>query len=156
AVNLLNRLVEELPESGLRRADLAQSLAGLADLLKVLGRGQEAEETSLRAIQHYEYAMVSFPHEPEYRRSLTLSYLQHVNLLWEIGRQTEANQLYHKALALHDPPDPVVHKELAWFLATNAEPHLRDAPLAVRLATKAVAARPESADYRNTLGVANY
>jgi Flp pilus assembly protein TadD len=33
---------------------------------------------------------------------------------------------------------------------------LRDAALAVRLAQKAVAAGPQSADYRNTLGVAHY
>ena len=33
---------------------------------------------------------------------------------------------------------------------------MRDASLAVRLAKKAVNARPQSGDYRNTLGVAHY
>ena len=38
----------------------------------------------------------------------------------------------------------------------SPEPCLRDAARPVRLAKKAVAARPESANYRNTLGVAYY
>ena len=45
---------------------------------------------------------------------------------------------------------------LAWFLVTSPEPCLRDAARALRLAKKAVTARPESANYRNTLGVAYY
>jgi Flp pilus assembly protein TadD len=49
-----------------------------------------------------------------------------------------------------------VNDELAWFLLTGPEPRLRDAARALRLAQKAVKARPESADYRNTLGVACY
>jgi eukaryotic-like serine/threonine-protein kinase len=62
---------------------------------------------------------------------------------------------FRKALEL-DPEDASVNEELAWFLATSAEPRLRDAGLAVRLAKKAVDARPQSAAFRNTLGVAHY
>jgi Tfp pilus assembly protein PilF len=54
------------------------------------------------------------------------------------------------------PEDPAVNNELARFLATCAELGLRDAALALRLAKKAVTARPESAYYRTTLGLAHY
>ena len=49
-----------------------------------------------------------------------------------------------------------MNDELAWFLLTGPEPRLRDAARALRLAQKVVTARPESANYRNTLGVAYY
>jgi Flp pilus assembly protein TadD len=78
-----------------------------------------------------------------------------VSLLWELDRQAEAAEPFRKALAV-DPEDPEVNNTLAWFLATCAEPRLRDPSLAVRLATKAVAARPKSASYMKTLGVAHY
>jgi Flp pilus assembly protein TadD len=66
-----------------------------------------------------------------------------------------ATRTISRALEL-DPKDPALNNTLAWFLATSPEPRLRDAALAVRLAKKAVAARPLSGNYRNTLGVAHY
>jgi tetratricopeptide (TPR) repeat protein len=155
AVNLLDPLVEQLPESAINRAELAQTLAGLADLLKDPGRRREAEEIRRRVIRQYETLKAGFPEVPQYRRNLALSYLKLVRLLWELGRPTEAADPYRKALEL-DPEDPGVNNEVAWFLATNPEPRLRDPARAVRLAGKAVTARPQSADYQNTLGVAHY
>jgi tetratricopeptide (TPR) repeat protein len=92
---------------------------------------------------------------PEHRLDLVLSYLGLVSLLWELGRQTEAAEPFRKDLEL-DPEDPVLNNDLAWFLATRPELRLRDAAQAVRLARKAVTAGPESANYRNMLGVALY
>jgi serine/threonine-protein kinase len=155
AVNLLDRLVEKFPQSAYFRADLANALAGLADLLKAPERRQEAETIRRRVIRHYEMLKADFPEQPELRRHMVLSYLQLVSLLWALGRQTEAVEPYRKALEL-DPEDPAVNNELAWFLATAPEPGLRDAPRAVRLAQKAVAGEPQSANYLNTLGVALY
>jgi tetratricopeptide (TPR) repeat protein len=156
AVDLLEPVVvKQLPYSVLSRAELAQTLAGLADLLTGAGRRGEAEEARRRAIRHYAALKAAFQEVPHYRRNLVLSYLELGRLLRELGRQAEAAEPYRKALEL-DPEDPAVNNELAWFLATSAEPRLRDAALAVRLAKKAVTARPQSADYRNTLGVAHY
>ncbi len=155
AVNLLNRLVQELPESAVRRADLAQAQAGLADLLNDVGRRSEAEEIRRKVIGHYEMLKADFPREPEHRRSLVLNYPELERLLWDLGRETEAAEPYRKALAV-DPEDADCNNELAWFLAANVEPRLRDAALAVQLARKAVAAAPDCADYRNTLGAALY
>jgi tetratricopeptide (TPR) repeat protein len=155
AVRLLDRFGEDFPESALRRAELARALAGLADLLEDPGQRQEAEEIRRQVIRHYETLRADFPEDAQYRRGLVVSYLELVRLLWELGRPTEAAEPYRKALGL-DPKDPAVNNELAWFLATNPEPRLRDAALAVRLAKRAVTTRPQSGNYRNTLGVAHY
>ncbi|HEV3447663.1 MAG TPA: protein kinase, partial [Gemmataceae bacterium] len=155
SVQLLDRPVDEFPESAMRRADLAQTLAGLADLLHGLDRRQEAEEIHRRVIQHYEALAADFREEPRHRRNLVESYLKLVGLLWELGRQSEAAEPYRKALKL-DLEDPILNNDRAWFLATNPEPRLRNAPLAVELAKKAVDDEQQSGAYRNTLGVALY
>jgi len=155
AVNLLNRLVEEVPESALRRADLAKALDGLADLFKDSGRRQEAVEIRRQVIRHYEMLGKSVPEYREHERNQVLSYLALVSLLWDLGRQAEAAEPYRKAIAM-GLEAPAVNNELALFLANNPELRLRDAALAERLARKAVIGQPQSADYRNTLGVANY
>jgi Tfp pilus assembly protein PilF len=128
-------------------------LALLADFLKDPGRRKEAEEIRRRVILVYETLKARFPDDPEHRRNLVRNYIELARLLWELGRQTEAAELYRKVLEL-DPDNHAVNNDLAWFLATSPEPRWRDAALAVRLAKKAVTAQPECAIYRNTLGVA--
>jgi serine/threonine protein kinase/Tfp pilus assembly protein PilF len=155
AVNLLDRVVKESPDSVYNRADLASTLAGLAELLTGTGRRQEAEEIRRRVIRLYESLKPDLAENAVHRRNLVLSYLELAYLLCEVGRQTEAAEPCRKALELEED-DPAVNNELAWFLANSPEPRLRDAARAVRLAKKAVTARPESANYRNTLGVAYY
>jgi tetratricopeptide (TPR) repeat protein len=155
AVKLKERLVEGMAESAVPRADLARTLARLADLYKDPSRRSEAEAIRRRMVRLYEALTADFAEDPRHRRYLVRSYLKLVSLLWEAGRPAEAAEPYRKALDL-DPMDADINNELAWFLATNPEPGLRDAALAVRLAKKAVAALPKSADCRNTLGVAHY
>jgi serine/threonine-protein kinase len=155
AVKLLDRLVKGLPECAITRVDLAQTLTAQAELFKDPGRLQEAEAIRRLVIRHYESLKTSFPEDPQYGRNLLQGYLELVSLLWEAGRQTEAAEPYRKALEL-DPEDAIINNNLAWFMATRAAPGLRDSALAVRLAKKAVAARPESGNLRNTLGVAHY
>src|SRR5262249_38587167 len=93
--------------------------------------------------------------DPQHRRNLLNSYLDLFGLLWELGRRSEGTDPYHKALELASENHDLTN-ELAWFLATSPEPGLRDPALAVQLARKAVDARPDSRDYWNTLGVAQY
>jgi Tfp pilus assembly protein PilF len=135
--------------------DLARTLPPLADLLKDLGRRQEAEGIRRRVVQVYETILANFANDPEHRRNLIGSYLNLACLLCEFGRQAEAVGPYRKALEL-EQDDPAVNNTLAWFLATTREPSLRDGALAVRLAKKAVSAQQGTAGYRNTLGVAYY
>jgi tetratricopeptide (TPR) repeat protein len=155
AVNLLDRSVKESPESVHPQVDLGRTLPHLADVLKHLGRWEEAEETRRRVIHLYETLKANFAEDPEHRRNLVVSYMELARLLCEVGRQTEAAEPYRKALELEED-DPAVNNDLAWFLATNSATCLRDVARAVRLAKKVVTARPESAIYRNTLGVAYY
>jgi tetratricopeptide (TPR) repeat protein len=155
AVDLLDQWVEKLPESAIHRADLAETLAGLADLYKDPGSRHKAVEIRRRVIGQYEKVHAEFPRDPQYRLLLLRSYLALVSLFWQLDRGTEAAEPYRKALEL-DPEDPALNDGLAWFLATSPEPRSRDAALAVRLATKAVKARQQSGDYWKTLGVAHY
>jgi eukaryotic-like serine/threonine-protein kinase len=155
AVNLLNAVAEELPESPIPLAELADALSGQADLLKGTDRRQEATELRRRAIGHFEKLTADFPEYPQNLRDRVHIYVKQVSLLCELGRHTEAAELSRKALEV-DSEDPAVNNRLAYFLATGSEPSLRDAALAVRLAKKAVTAQPQSGDYRNTLGVAHY
>jgi tetratricopeptide (TPR) repeat protein len=155
AVKLLDRPGGELPTAELDRAQLAQTLAAQADFLRDADRRGETEAIRQRVIRLYETLRADFSENLHYRRNLVRGYLELVNLLCDLGRPTEADAPYRKALEL-ESADHDVSNELAWFLATSSEPRLRDAALAVRLAQKAVAARRQSANYRNTLGVAHY
>jgi serine/threonine protein kinase/Tfp pilus assembly protein PilF len=155
AVNLLDRLVEELPEPVYPRLELARTLPHLADLLKHLGRWQEALDIRRRVIHVCETLKANFAEDAGHRSDLALSYLELACLLHGLGRRTEAAEPYRMALELEED-DPAVNNDLAWFLVTSSEPRLRNAARALRLAQKVVAARPESAIYRNTLGVAYY
>jgi tetratricopeptide (TPR) repeat protein len=134
---------------------VALNFLNLGQVLAAAGRAREAEQPYREAVNLLERSVQEFPESAYHREDLVLSYLRLVSLLWELGRGTEAVEPYRKALGL-DPEDPAVNNELARFLATSAEPRLRDAALAVQLAKKAVTARPESANYKSTLGVAHY
>jgi serine/threonine protein kinase/Flp pilus assembly protein TadD len=155
AVKLLEGSVEESTELALRQAALAQTLANLAKLLKENGRRQETEEIRRRIIGYYAKLRADFPEHAQYKRHLALSHLALASLLWELDQPSKAAESKRKALEL-DREDAGVNNDLAWFLATNPEPGLRDTALAVRLAKEAVTAQPKSGDYRNTLGVAHY
>jgi serine/threonine-protein kinase len=152
---VLEQLVKEYPEAALHRTVLVDTLGLLADHLKDSSRKQEVEEIRRRLIGHYEILKANASEESQYGHKLVLAYLELVSLLCQLGRQGEAAEAVRKALAV-DPEDPAVNNELAWFLATSAEPRLRDPAQAVRLANKAVAAQPRSANYQNTLGVAHF
>jgi tetratricopeptide (TPR) repeat protein len=152
---VLEPLVKEFPEVALHRVDLANTLFFLADHLKDSNRQQEVEQLRRRVIGHCEILKANAPDDSQYRVTLVQRYMDLVSLLWQLGRQNEAAEPFRKALAV-DPEDPAVNNEVAWFLATSAEPRMRDPALAVRLANQAVAAEPRSAYYLNTLGIAHY
>jgi tetratricopeptide (TPR) repeat protein len=106
-------------------------------------------------IGHYESLRARFPNDRGKRLMLVRNYLELVSLLWEYGQQNKAAEPFSKAFKV-DKEDPEINNKLAWFLATCAQPRLRNAAEAARLAQKAVRASPKSADFWNTLGVARY
>jgi tetratricopeptide (TPR) repeat protein len=155
AAELLEALVKEFPDRPFARKNLAEALGDLADLLKSPGRQGEVEELRRRVIRHYEILTADFREDPSNRRNLVQSHALFGLLLCETGRCAAGAEQYRQALKV-DPASAAAHNHLAWFLATAAEPGLRDAAEAVRLARKAVAAEPKSGSYRKTLGVAHY
>ena len=156
AVNLLDQSVEELPESVYPRMDLARTLPHLADLLKHLGRWQEAAryppscDPRLRDAQ----GQVCRGHGTPAQPGPELPGAGSSALRGSAGRPKRPSLIAR--LSNWKGTTPTVNNDLAWFLVTSPEPCLRDAARALRLAQKAVTARPESANYRNTLGVAYY
>jgi serine/threonine-protein kinase len=155
AVEIQQRVLDGGHMKGYLERYLARTFVNLGRVLAAAGRTQEAEQSYRKAVNLLERLVEQIPERVDHRKELVRSYLQLVSLLWELGRQTEAAEPYRKALKLGSE-DPAVNNQLAWFQATCAEPRLRDAALAVRLAKKAVTAQPESAHYRTTLGVAHY
>jgi tetratricopeptide (TPR) repeat protein len=155
AIRLLEPLVKAAPMVLYHHADLAGILTSLAVHLEKPGRTSEVVLIRRQAIGHYEILKDRFPEDKSARRLLVVSYLELVRVLWGGGRESEAAEPYRRALEVA-PEDPAVNNELAWFLATCAEPRLWNAAEAVRLARKAVAADRTSADYWNTLGAAHY
>jgi tetratricopeptide (TPR) repeat protein len=155
AVKLLDGLVTQHPESASARVELGNTLVGLAELLKDPARLPEVEAIRRRAIDQYEALRTNFPEEPGHGSKLVQTYLDLAGLVWDLGRHTEAMELWRKALAVA-PDDPATNNQRAWCLASTQQTRFGDPSLAVRLAQKAVAARPQSGDFRNTLGAAHY
>src|SRR5262249_57825012 len=67
AVDLLDRWVEDLPEAAIRRAGLAETLAGLADLYTDPGSPHKAAEIRRRGIREAEKLKAELPRNPQYR-----------------------------------------------------------------------------------------
>ncbi len=109
-----------------------------------------AEQGKLdEAIAHYHEALQITP----FRQA----YIAHRNLgdaLRQQGKLDEAIAEYREAIRLQ-PTDPKLHNNLAWFLATAADPKWRAPSEAVELALKAVELSPMGMHW-NTLGVAHY
>src|SRR5262249_9665634 len=81
------------------------------------------------------------------------------DLLWNSGKHAEATEEYRRVLAFReelDPNDPREQDGLAWTLATCADPLLRNAPRAVRIAKRVVEMMSNSGSYWITLGAAHY
>ena len=93
-MNLLDRSVKESPESVYPRMDLARMLPLLADLLKDLGRWDEAEEIRRRVIHLYERLRANFAEDPEHRRNLVGSYMELARLLCEVGRADRSGRAF--------------------------------------------------------------
>src|SRR4029077_1173367 len=61
-----------------------------------------------------------------------------------------------ESLAARSPEQASAANDLAWFLATCADPHFRNPARAAALALSAVKQSPENGNFWSTLGVARY
>jgi len=74
---------------------------------------------------------------------------------FNVGQHDKAIADCTKAIGL-DPKNASMHNDLAWQLATDANPKAPDRGRAVNCAKKAVELAPKKGNYWNTLGVAHY
>src|SRR5262249_48548790 len=99
-------------------------------------------------VQVLERIVADFPASSRYGIGLGL-------LLSQRGEFRRAIEVY-AGLLKTDEKNALARNNLAWLLATCADPNLRDPARAVELAMKAVELAPEEGTYWNTLGVAHY
>jgi serine/threonine protein kinase len=138
----------------------ARNFVSLGRVLAATGRAQEAEKPYREAANLLDRSVKEFPESVYHWEELARTLTGLADLLMDPARRQEGEEIHlrvihiYETLRANSPENPRVNNELAWFLATSPEPGVRDASQAVRLAKKAVDARPKSGDYRNTLGVA--
>jgi Flp pilus assembly protein TadD len=99
-----------------------ETRSNLADCLDAEGRFEEA-------IAEFRTALERAPDHSEIWRHLG-------NTLLKAGQSQEAEKAYRQALKLN-PNGPVILNDLAWFLATDSHPELRNGAEAITLAQRA-------------------
>jgi serine/threonine protein kinase/tetratricopeptide (TPR) repeat protein len=143
------------------KSDLARDHLNLARAWKDLGRAGQSEQAVREAVGILDPLAKSAPQEPDREKELgaALDYL--ASLIYDRGDAAEARRLWkrsvtcrQRALALM-PDDLDLRDDLAWLLATCPEPAVRDPAEAIELAQKAVARKPDSSRFWNTLGAAD-
>ena len=101
AVNTLELLTKQFPESGLFHHLCGGALNNLAALLKEEGGDLDrAEELLLRAIEHQSTAMGKTPKNPEVRQFATNHHIALGQLMMQRGRPKEAVSAYADALEI--------------------------------------------------------
>jgi tetratricopeptide (TPR) repeat protein len=143
----------QLDQSSQRYLGRAYSDLGMI----VAGRGRlvEAEKIYRQAADLLGGLQKEYPDGIFYRGDLIRTRLRQARLQAKLGNYHQAAKYYRQAVQV-DPKNAEANNGLAWFLATCAEPSLRDGHEAVLLAKKAVAAESRGGDWWNTLGVAYY
>jgi tetratricopeptide (TPR) repeat protein len=115
-----------------------------------LGRGEQARGWLRQGIRGMEQELKGSdqPGGPSWNRRLALELLR--------GEAERVLASPPPAGGTRHPETPEAQQAVAWFLATCAEPQLRDPDRAVLLATKAVQSAPGNGFCWQTLGVAEY
>src|SRR5262249_50353327 len=140
----------------------ARNFADLGLVLAAGGKAADAEQSYREAVTLLDRCLREFPESVYHQEDLAQTLTKLADLLKEPARRQEAKEIRRRVKQIHEtlranaPESPVANNGLAWLLVTSPEPDLRDPALAVKLAKKAVAALSESANLRNTLGVAHY
>jgi tetratricopeptide (TPR) repeat protein len=150
------------------RRTQAEALDGLGHSLLVTGRGEEAEQAFRDALAVRDW-LAARTSDPRCFRDLAIAREGLSRTLSEIGRTAEAIEERRIALQVWDilradyPRDSNYRKhrvdalnDLAWLLATDPDPSLRDPVQALHLVEEAVRSTADHHAFWNTLGVARY
>jgi eukaryotic-like serine/threonine-protein kinase len=150
------------------RQTQAEALDGLGQSLLVTGRAEEAELAFRDALAVRDW-LAAKTADPQCFRDLAIAREGLGRTLSEIGRTAEAIEERQIALQIWDiltadyPRDSDYRKhrvdalnDLAWLLATDPDPSLRDPVRALHLVEEAVRTTTDHLAFWNTLGVARY
>jgi serine/threonine protein kinase/tetratricopeptide (TPR) repeat protein len=122
-------------------------LAGTGQVDEALGAQREL-------VAVLEGLATSAPEEAGYRRQWAQALSMLGLMLLEARHPSEAWPAFDRAARLSPTLADVQDNNVAWVLATCADPLVRDPGRAVELARKAVASKPKAGDFWNTLGAA--
>jgi serine/threonine protein kinase/tetratricopeptide (TPR) repeat protein len=153
-------LVAESPDVPAWRdllSGLTQTHNGM--VLEHFGRLPEAEAMYRQVLAGQEALQRDFPTVARYRSGVFEVRLVLGELLWASGRRTEAAEEYRQVRSLLerlDPDDPGGRDQVAWFLATSADPQFRDPPRALALAKRNIEQAPLNEMNWTTLGAVQY
>jgi serine/threonine protein kinase len=169
AIGILDELAEEFPDDSRYPLEGALARQWLAWELTATRRREQAEALYRRNVEVLTELVARCPHEPGPCWELALCHRRLAELLAAAGQRPKVREHYERFLAaLKELPAhfPSAHQygeesalaqnRLAWFLVTSPSPAEGDGVRAVGLAEKAVALKPESASYWNTLGAARW
>jgi tetratricopeptide (TPR) repeat protein len=150
------------------RRTQAEALDGLGHSLLVTGRAEEAELAFRDALAVRDW-LAARTSDPQSFRDLAIAREGLSRTLSETGRTAEAIEERRIALRVWDvltadyPRDSGYRKhrvdalnDLAWLLATDPDPNLRDPVQALDLVEEAVRSTADHHAFWNTLGVARY
>jgi serine/threonine protein kinase len=155
ALGVFEQLTATFPDLASNWHFLADTQRRLDDILATSKRLPEAEKAYRRAVELQDKCVARFPDQPVYAAERAASYFGLAQLLMGTGQAKEVEDLYRKGLQVQ-PLNAQAHNDLAWMLATAADPKARAPARALELAQKAVALAPEVGTFWNTLGVAHY
>jgi serine/threonine protein kinase len=162
SVALFERLVAGVPESVDLRCQLALTYDDLILLLRKTGRLTSNLDWLRKLVALRQGLVVDLPARDLCRVSVTYNLAELGDLLDGAGRPLEAEEVRGRLedsynLILQDEPNNTrACNNLAWLLASRAEPPVHSTTRAVELAERAVARAAREGAYWNTLGLARY
>ena len=152
AITLYAGLVATVPTNSFYRQEEGYTSWMLAEMLQRADNLDEAEAEYRQAITLHERASTDFPDDAVFTERLGTIKMDFAEFLVQRGRLLEARSMYQEAAAQGSAANL---NEIAWVLATSADPNLRDGTNAIIFAEKAVAATSRTnASYLDTLAAA--
>jgi tetratricopeptide (TPR) repeat protein len=162
AIDNLQRISDDHPDSMRPDHQRAQGLSVLADILMAAERWQDAEEAACRRLEIEKRWHDRFPQDVDYRLRFAWSTYELGSIRFGAGKQQQAAEDYRqaithfKALAEQLPKVPRFQNALAYVLSTCPVRELRNPHQAVDHARRALTLSPDNADYRVVLAAAQY
>src|SRR5712692_290730 len=95
-------LAEAEPDRADYQRDLSVSYSKLGDLMRGLGRGEEARSLYTRTLEMRERLAEAEPDRADYQRHLSVSYNRLGDLMRALGRGEEARSLFTRALEMRE------------------------------------------------------